>query len=69
MLPTIAREADVVVMIDQRKLPSEEIYVRCKTAAEVARAKSLLATSNPSRLEIHPAGESEAVSAMAHDDV
>src|SRR6195256_822019 len=25
-------------MIDQRKLPGEEIYVRCKTAAEVARA-------------------------------
>src|SRR5882757_8719904 len=38
MLPTIAREADVVVMIDQRKLPVEEIYVRCSTAAEVARA-------------------------------
>src|SRR5476651_1189740 len=38
MLPTIVREGDVVVMIDQRKLPSEEIYVRCKTAAEVARA-------------------------------
>src|SRR3954467_11525855 len=38
MLPTIAREADVVVMIDQRKLPGAEIYVRCKTAAEVARA-------------------------------
>src|SRR5262245_21337804 len=38
MLPTIAREGDLVVMIDQRKLPSEEIYVRCKTAAEVARA-------------------------------
>jgi methylthioribose-1-phosphate isomerase len=38
MLPTIAREADAVVMIDQRKLPQEEIYVRCKTAAEVARA-------------------------------
>jgi methylthioribose-1-phosphate isomerase len=38
MLPTIAREADAVVMIDQRKLPSEEIYVRCKTGAEVARA-------------------------------
>jgi methylthioribose-1-phosphate isomerase len=38
MLPTIAREDDAVVMIDQRKLPSEEIYVRCKTAAEVARA-------------------------------
>jgi methylthioribose-1-phosphate isomerase len=38
MLPTIVREADAVVMIDQRKLPGAEIYVRCKTAAEVARA-------------------------------
>ncbi len=38
MLPTIAREGDVVVMIDQRKLPVQEVYVRCKTAAEVARA-------------------------------
>jgi methylthioribose-1-phosphate isomerase len=38
MLPTIAREHNVVVMIDQRKLPSLEVYVRCKTAPEVARA-------------------------------
>jgi methylthioribose-1-phosphate isomerase len=38
MLPTIAREADAVVMIDQRKLPAEEIYVRCSTAGDVARA-------------------------------
>jgi len=38
MLPTIAREGDAVVMIDQRKLPADEVYVRCKTAAEVARA-------------------------------
>ena len=38
MLPTIAREEDAVVMIDQRKLPTLEIYVRCKTAPEVARA-------------------------------
>ena len=38
MLPTIAREGDVVVMIDQRKLPAQERYVRCKTAPEVARA-------------------------------
>src|SRR5881409_1037891 len=38
MLPTIAREPDAIVMVDQRKLPAEEIYVRCKTAAEVARA-------------------------------
>ena len=38
MLPTIDRDGEVVVMIDQRKLPSQEVYVRCKTAAEVARA-------------------------------
>src|SRR6476620_4793859 len=38
MLPTIAREADAVVMIDQRKLPSKELYIRAKTAPEVARA-------------------------------
>jgi methylthioribose-1-phosphate isomerase len=38
MLPTIAREGDVVVMIDQRKLPVQEIYVRCRTANEVAKA-------------------------------
>jgi methylthioribose-1-phosphate isomerase len=38
VLPTIARESDVVVMIDQRKLPGQEVYVRCKTAAEVAKA-------------------------------
>jgi methylthioribose-1-phosphate isomerase len=38
MLPTIARDADAVVMIDQRKLPAEEVYVRCETASEVARA-------------------------------
>src|SRR5262245_8294314 len=38
MLPTIARDADAIVMIDQRKLPAQEIYVRCKTPQEVARA-------------------------------
>ncbi|MBS1817253.1 MAG: S-methyl-5-thioribose-1-phosphate isomerase [Acidobacteria bacterium] len=38
MLPTIARDNDTVVMIDQRKLPAQEIYVRCRTAAEVAKA-------------------------------
>jgi methylthioribose-1-phosphate isomerase len=38
MLPTIAFEGDTVVMIDQRKLPSTEVYVRCKTAMEVAKA-------------------------------
>jgi methylthioribose-1-phosphate isomerase len=38
MLPTIEWKDDAVVMIDQRKLPGEEIYVTCKTANEVARA-------------------------------
>src|SRR5260370_12990715 len=38
MFPPIAGEADAVGMIDQRKLPAEELYVRCKTALEVARA-------------------------------
>ena len=48
MLPTIAREGDVVVMIDQRKLPAQEVYVRCKTAPEVARAiKSMVIRGAP----------------------
>jgi methylthioribose-1-phosphate isomerase len=38
MLPTIEWQSDAVVMIDQRKLPGQEIYVRCKTANDVARA-------------------------------
>ena len=38
MLPTIEWQNDTVVMIDQRKLPSNEVYVHCKTATEVARA-------------------------------
>ncbi|MGE0704723.1 MAG: S-methyl-5-thioribose-1-phosphate isomerase [Vicinamibacterales bacterium] len=48
MLPTIAREPDAVVMIDQRKLPGQEVYVRCKTASEVARAiKSMVIRGAP----------------------
>jgi methylthioribose-1-phosphate isomerase len=38
MLPTLEWRDDTVVMIDQRKLPTVETYVTCKTAAEVARA-------------------------------
>lgn len=38
MLPTIEWKGDHVVMIDQRKLPSAELYVSCKTAPDVARA-------------------------------
>jgi methylthioribose-1-phosphate isomerase len=38
MLPTVDWQGDVIVMVDQRKLPAQEIYVRCRTAQEVARA-------------------------------
>ncbi len=38
MLPTIDWDDGEVVMIDQRKLPSKEVYVRCRTAKDVARA-------------------------------
>ena len=37
MLPTIEWQDDAVVMVDQRKLPAQEVYVRCRTAKEVAR--------------------------------
>ena len=38
MLPTIDVQDDVIVMVDQRKLPAQEVYVRCRTAPEVAKA-------------------------------
>ena len=38
MLPTIEWQDEAVVMIDQRKLPGAEIYVKCKSAAQVAKA-------------------------------
>jgi methylthioribose-1-phosphate isomerase len=38
LLPTIALENDVIVMIDQRRLPREELYLRCRDHREVAAA-------------------------------
>ncbi len=38
MLPTIAWRGRSVVMIDQRKLPALETYVRCRTYIQVAQA-------------------------------
>lgn len=38
MLPTIDWQGDVIVMVDQRKLPSQEIYIRCRSAQDVAKA-------------------------------
>ncbi len=38
MLPTVAWRDDRVVMVDQRKLPRQEVYVEARTAREVARA-------------------------------
>ena len=48
MFPTIEWKGDSVVMIDQRKLPSSEVYVTCKTAPDVARAiKSMVIRGAP----------------------
>src|SRR3954467_6119979 len=38
MLPTIDWQGDVIVMVDQRKLPGQEISLRCRTTQEVAKA-------------------------------
>lgn len=38
MLPTVEWQDDAIVMIDQRKLPAVETYVKCATVPEVARA-------------------------------
>jgi methylthioribose-1-phosphate isomerase len=38
MLPTLDWQGDTIVMIDQRKLPGQELYMRYTTAPEVARA-------------------------------
>jgi methylthioribose-1-phosphate isomerase len=38
MLPTVDWQDGAVVMVDQRKLPGQELYLRCRTAQEVARA-------------------------------
>src|ERR1041385_5708601 len=38
MLPTIDFQDNAIIMVDQRKLPAQEVYVRCRTAPEVAKA-------------------------------
>ncbi len=38
MIPTVAWQNGAVVMIDQRRLPAEEVYLTCRTPAEVAAA-------------------------------
>jgi methylthioribose-1-phosphate isomerase len=38
LLPTVAWDGEAVVMIDQRRLPHEETYLRCRDAHEVAEA-------------------------------
>ena len=34
MLPTIDWQGDTIVMVDQRKLPGQENYVRCRNAQD-----------------------------------
>ncbi len=38
MVSTVAWDGDAVVMIDQRRLPAEEVYLRCRDHREVAAA-------------------------------
>src|SRR5512143_2220985 len=38
LLPTVAWEDGTVVMIDQRRLPLEEVFLRCRSPLEVAAA-------------------------------
>lgn len=38
MIPTVAWQDGAVVMIDQRRLPGEEVYLRCHHHSEVAAA-------------------------------
>lgn len=38
MWPTLKWESDRVILIDQRKLPREEVYIECKDHEEVAEA-------------------------------
>jgi methylthioribose-1-phosphate isomerase len=38
MLPSIAWDGDDIVMVDQRKLPGREVYVRCRSGNDVAKA-------------------------------
>jgi methylthioribose-1-phosphate isomerase len=42
MLPTIEWRDDGIVMIDQRKLPAEEVYVQCRTYEAVAEAIEMM---------------------------
>ena len=48
MLPTIEWRSDMIVMVDQRKLPKREVYVECRTVAQVVRAiKSMVFRGAP----------------------
>jgi methylthioribose-1-phosphate isomerase len=38
VIPTVTWEDDAVVMIDQRRLPAEEVFLRCETPSAVAAA-------------------------------
>ncbi len=38
MIPTVAWEDGAVVLIDQRRLPDEEVYIRCRDHRQVAEA-------------------------------
>ena len=48
MLPTIAWQGEDIVMVDQRKLPADEIYVTCRSVNDVAKAiKTIASNASP----------------------
>lgn len=64
MLPTIEWQDGAVVMVDQRKLPARETYVRCTTPREVARAiRNMVIRGAPAKggIGIRPAAASAPV--------
>ena len=53
MLPTIDWQGDAIVMVDQRKLPGQEIYVRCRSAQEVAKAIRTMVIRGAPAIGVH----------------
>jgi methylthioribose-1-phosphate isomerase len=61
-------EAGAVVLLDQRRLPGEEVELRCETAAEVAEAIRTLAVRGAPAIGI-AAGYAYALAAERGDDL
>jgi len=61
-------EGDVVVLLDQRRLPNEEVELRCRSAAEVAEAIRTLAIRGAPAIGV-AAAYGYALAALRGDDL